>query len=107
MNKGRFSQIKREATATGIALLALICYWLAVGFGLSALDIRIFHLPLWAVAGTVGTWLFALVLVAGLLRFVFRDMPLEDDPAADASAADALSGDGGAESRREEVHRDA
>lgn len=78
MNKGWFSQIKREAIATGIALLALIIYWLIAGFGLSGIDVTVFHLPLWALAGTIGTWLFALLLVALLLRFVFCDMPLDD-----------------------------
>ncbi|BEU86807.1 hypothetical protein TAMA11512_02710 [Selenomonas sp. TAMA-11512] len=77
--KGYLSQIKKEAAATGAALLVLILYWLAAGFGLSDVDIRVFRLPLWAVAGTVGTWIFAMALVAALLKFVFRDMPLEDE----------------------------
>ena len=83
-NKEKYCQLKREAIATGLALAALIVYWILVGFGTANfLDngIRIAGLPLWVVLGTFGTWTMAMLIVALLLRFVFRDMPLDDEEA--------------------------
>ena len=77
--KEKYRQICREAAATGIALLILIVFWLFAGFGLSGSDVTIFRLPLWAATSTVGVWIFAIVLVWGLTRFVFRDMDLEEE----------------------------
>ena len=77
--KEKYLQVRREAVFTGIALLVLIAFWLAAGFGLSGLDARIFHIPVWAVAGTVGVWAMAIVLVRVLTGLVFRDMPLDDE----------------------------
>ncbi len=77
--KEKYLQVRREAAATGIALLLLIAFWLFAGFGLSGSSITIFHLPLWAVASTFGVWLFAILLVIGLTKFVFRDMELEEE----------------------------
>ena len=57
--RGKYRQIKREAIATGVVLLLLILFWLVAGFGLSGLDVKVFHLPLWAVMGTVGVWFMA------------------------------------------------
>ncbi len=74
----KFCQLRREAAATGIVLLLLILFWLAAGFGLSSFEIRIFHLPLWAVMGTVGVWFMAILLVRTLTRTVFQDMPLSE-----------------------------
>ena len=74
--KEKYVQIQREAMATGITLVILIAFWCVAGFGLSGLDVKIAHLPLWVVAGVPGTWLMAIVLVKLLLKFVFRDMPL-------------------------------
>ena len=82
--KEKYRQTRREAIATGLALAALIVYWLFAGFGtVNFLDnsIRIAGLPLWVVLGTFGTWAMALVIVLFLLRFVFRDMPLDDEEA--------------------------
>lgn len=83
-NKEKYRQVKREAIATGLALAALIVYWLFAGFGTANfLDsgIRIVGLPLWVVLGTFGTWAMAMLIVALLLRVVFRDMPLDDEDA--------------------------
>ena len=80
--KEKYRQVRREAIATGLALAALIVYWLLAGFGTANFldnSIRIAGLPLWVVLGTFGTWAMALVIVTLLLRFVFRDMPLDDD----------------------------
>ena len=76
--KEKYLQVRREAVFTGVALLALIAIWLAAGFGLSGLTAKIFHIPVWAVAGTVGVWVIAIVLVRVLTGLVFRDMPLDD-----------------------------
>ena len=77
--KEKYRQICREAAVTGIALLILIVFWLFAGFGLSGSTITIFRLPLWAAASTVGVWLFAIVLVWILTKFVFKDMDLGDE----------------------------
>ena len=77
--KEKYRQVCREAAATGIALLILIVFWLFAGFGLSGSTITIFRLPLWATASTVGVWLFAIVLVWILTKFVFKDMDLGDE----------------------------
>ncbi|MBP3691477.1 MAG: YhdT family protein [Schwartzia sp.] len=77
--KEKYRQVCREAAATGIALLILIVFWLFAGFGLSGSTITIFRLPLWAAVSTVGVWLFAIVLVWILTKFVFKDMDLGDE----------------------------
>ena len=77
--KEKYRQVCRKAAATGIALLVLIVFWLFAGFGLSGSTATIFRLPLWAAASTVGVWIFAIVLVWVLTKFVFRDMDLEEE----------------------------
>ena len=77
--KGKYRQVQREAIATGIVLLLLILFWFAAGFGLAGADIRVFHLPLWAVMGSLGVWLMAIFLVWRLTKTVFRDMPLSGE----------------------------
>lgn len=74
-------QVVREAVATGFALALVIIFWLAAGFGLAGADVMIFQMPLWAIAGCVGTWLFAVLLVWFLVNRVFKNMSLEDDDA--------------------------
>lgn len=75
----KFEQIKREAKFTGIALVILIIFWCVAGFGMANVNITIFNLPLWSVAGTVGVWLFAMVLVWFMIHFIFKDMNLEEE----------------------------
>ena len=74
----KYRQICREARYTGLALLVLVVFWLAVGFGLAGAGGEIFGLPVWAVASSVGVWFFAIVLVKLLLSFVFKDMEWEE-----------------------------
>ena len=77
--KDKYRQVQREAIATGIVLVLLILFWLASGFGLAGSDIRIFHLPLWAMMGSIGVWFMAIFLVRILTKLVFRDMPLSGE----------------------------
>lgn len=80
--KEQYLQLRREAGATGLVLAALIVLWCVFGFGSYALtgtEPLLAGLPLWALLGTVGIWLTAIVLVWLLLHFVFKDMPLEDE----------------------------
>ena len=76
-DKEKFNVVKREAIYTGIALAALIIFWFIAGFGTASLDIKIFHLPLWAILGTIGVWIFAIVISFVLSKKLFTDMDLE------------------------------
>lgn len=73
----KFNVVRREAFYTGIALAALIIFWIIAGFGTSSLDVKIFHIPLWAILGTVGVWIFAIVISFILSQKLFTDMDLE------------------------------
>ena len=77
----KFSLVRREAIYTGLALVGLIIFWLIAGFGTAASDVKIFHLPLWAVLGTIGVWFVAILISAVLSKVLFRDVDLggEDD----------------------------
>lgn len=88
--KEKYRQVRREAIATGLALAALIVYWLFAGFGTAhffGTDLRLAGLPLWGVLGTFGTWAMAMLIVVFLLRFVFRDLPLDDEDDGKGGAA--------------------
>ncbi len=77
--KEKYRQVRREAIATGIALLVLIGFWLFAGFGLAGVDVTLFSLPLWSVMGSVGVWIFAIFLAWLLAERIFRDMELEEE----------------------------
>ena len=72
----KFQIVKREAIYTLIALVTLIFFWLIAGFGTSSLDVKIFHLPLWAILGTSGVWIFAILISFILSKKLFTDMDL-------------------------------
>ena len=72
----KFSVVRREAVYTGVALAVLIIFWLIAGFGLANVDVKIFHLPLWAVAGSIGVWIFAICISCILSRKLFKDIDL-------------------------------
>ena len=72
----KFSLVRREAIYTGLALCGLIIFWLVAGFGTASSDVKIFHLPLWAVLGTVGVWLVAIFIGAVLSKVLFKDVDL-------------------------------
>ena len=75
----KFSLVRREAIYTGLALVGLIIFWLIAGFGTASSEIRIFHLPLWAVLGSIGIWLVAIVISAVLSKILFKDVDLGGD----------------------------
>ncbi len=77
----KLQQADREARASGLAALAIIVFWTLAGFGASLFDVTLFHVPLWALAGCLGTWLFAIVLCVWLARRVFRNFAWEDEEA--------------------------
>ena len=75
----KFSLVRREAIYTGIALIGLIIFWLIAGFGTASSEIKIFHLPLWAVLGSVGVWFVAILISAVLSKVLFKDIDLGGD----------------------------
>ena len=75
----KYRQVRREAGATGVLLALIILFWCAAGFGLAGVPVFVFGMPLWAVMGTVGVWLFAIVGVYVLVHGWFADMSLEDE----------------------------
>lgn len=75
----KYRQVRREAGATGALLFAIILFWCAAGFGLAGVPGEVFGLPLWAVCGTVGVWMLAIVGVYVLVHGWFADMSLEDE----------------------------
>ena len=77
-NEKMYHQVRKEAKATGLALLAIIIFWIIAGFGAATLDIKIFRLPLWVITSCFGTWLFGVAIVWFLITKVFKDMDLED-----------------------------
>ena len=44
-NEKKYHQVRKEAKATGLALLAIIIFWIITGFGAATLDIKIFVFP--------------------------------------------------------------
>lgn len=74
----KLKQCDHEAKVTFIGLIATIIVWAVCGFGLSNLDIEIFQLPLWVVAGCFGTFLFAILFVTIFCKFIMRDVDLSD-----------------------------
>lgn len=72
----KFSLVRREAIYTGLALVGLIIFWLIAGFGTASLDVKIFHLPLWAVLGSIGVWFVAICISAVLSKVLFKDVDL-------------------------------
>ena len=76
----KMAQANREAKATVIALAVIVVAWIGLGFGLSGLDIQLFHLPIWVVGGTVGVLIVAVVVAAVLRYGVFADFDLDDEP---------------------------
>ncbi len=72
-------QANREAKATVVALLLVVVAWIVLGFGLSGVEIEIFHTPLWIIAGTVGTWIVAILVAVFMSKRVIADVDLDDE----------------------------
>ena len=72
----KFSLIRREAIFTGIALIGLIIFWLIAGFGTSNIELKVFHLPIWAILGTIGVWFVAIIISFILSRKLFKNVDL-------------------------------
>lgn len=81
----KMQQATREAKATLVGLVLTVLVWIALGFGLSGLDIELFSTPLWVIGGTVGVWLFSIILVVVLRTCVFQDFDLGDEKDAGES----------------------
>jgi len=69
----------REALITVGVLAVLVAAWIGLGFGLAGLDVTICGIPLWAVTGTVGTWVVAIIAAVVLSRLFFKDFSLDDE----------------------------
>ncbi|MBQ9004651.1 MAG: YhdT family protein [Eggerthellaceae bacterium] len=79
----KHEQANREAAATVAGLAITVVVWIACGFGLSGLDVTVFHTPLWVVGGTIGTWACAIVVAVVLAKRVFADFALDDGEGAE------------------------
>ena len=75
----KYRQVAREAVGTGWALLALILFWGAAGFGLAHVPVTFAHVPLWVWVAIGGTGFLAVFLVKFLTAKVFRDMALDEE----------------------------
>ena len=80
--KQKHEQANREAIATVAALAITIIVWIVCGFGLSGLDVSLFHTPLWVIGGTIGTWICSSVVVVVLAKKGFVGFDLEAEEAA-------------------------
>ena len=47
----------KEAKLTTFGLIFLIIFWLMTGILLSNVEIEIYHIPMWAIVGTIGVWI--------------------------------------------------
>ena len=75
----KYNVVRKEAIYTALALAALIIFWIIAGFGTSSINLKIFHLPLWAILGTLGVWIFAILLSFILSKKLFKDFKLEEE----------------------------
>lgn len=57
-------------------------FWAVSGLGISKLDIVIYHTPLWIITGCLGTWIFSVILVALVVKIVFKDFSLDEETEA-------------------------
>ena len=72
-------QCNKEALITVGALILTVIVWIVCGFGLAGVNISILGIPLWAVCGTVGTWIFAIIVAAVLSHSFFEDFDLDEE----------------------------
>lgn len=74
----KLRQCNREALITVGALVCTIVVWIICGFGLAGSAVKIVGIPLWAVCGTVGTWIFAIIVAVVLSKRFFRDFDVTE-----------------------------
>ncbi len=96
--KEKMSQANREARSAVIGLVLTIIVWALLGFGVSTLDLEIFSTPLWVFTGTIGTFVFAVLITVVMAFRVFKDVDLDgvepcqlDEENADADSMAASS----------------
>ena len=83
----KMQQANREAKATVVALVLTVIVWIVLGFSIAPTGIEVFHTPLWIITGTVGTWLFAIIVAVFMSNRVIADVDLDDEPEPDATEA--------------------
>lgn len=77
--RDKMLQANKEAKATVVGLVLTVIVWTVLGFGLAGSDVEVFGTPIWVVGGTVGTWLFAIVVSVVLGCRVFADFDLDEE----------------------------
>ncbi len=78
-DKEKYDQINKEAKFSLLAVLLIVIFWIVAGFGVSMLGITIFHTPLWAITGCLGTWAFAIILSVWLVKRIYKDFSLDEE----------------------------
>lgn len=78
-DKEKYEQINKEAKFSIIAVLLIVIFWIVAGFGVSMFGITIFHTPLWAITGCLGTWIFAIILSVWLVKRIYRNFSLDEE----------------------------
>lgn len=106
----QLQQLDREAFFTfGAALLVTLVFWFSI-YCTHDSSLQFLSLPLWFVLSCIGGYLFSVVVVVGLTRFLLKPCELNVAPvsavqyeassvteaAADAQAADAQAASAGA-----------
>ncbi len=80
--KEKFIQMNKEARATWIAAAIIIVYWFLSGFGVYAIwgaEWTILGMPAWFVLSCFGSWILSMVLVAVMVKKVFKDFDLDEE----------------------------
>lgn len=77
-------QIRKEALATLLLFLICVVWHIGFGYGLSGVDIYLFHLPLWWILSTPGVFVVAVVGVMILLKKVFVNFDFEENEEEEA-----------------------
>lgn len=72
-------QANKEAKATVVALILTVLVWIIGGFGLAGVDVQIFGTPIWIISGTLGVWVFAMLVTVVLSKLVFKDFDLDEE----------------------------
>ncbi len=88
--KEKFVQMNKEAKATWIVAAIVIIFWWVAGFGVYGAfgsGFTIFGMPAWFVLSCFGSWILSIVLVAYLIKGVFKDFDLDDDDISASSGA--------------------